>query len=100
MKVNINAVHFTADVKLKELISEKLSRLTKFDDKLLSIDVFLKLENSGQVKDKVVELQAKTPGKVLFASSTSKTFEASLDDAHDIIGMQLKRNREKLRQAS
>jgi putative sigma-54 modulation protein len=100
MKVNINAVHFSADLKLRELISEKLEKLTKFNDKLLAVDVFLKLENSGQVKDKIVELQAKIPGKVIFASSADKTFEASLDDAQDIITRQLKRSKEKLRQAS
>jgi putative sigma-54 modulation protein len=100
MKVNINAVHFTADVKLKDLITEKLDRLMKFDDKLLSVDVYLKLENAGQVKDKIVELQAKVPGRVIFASSEDKTFEAALDQAYEIIIRQLKRNKERLRQAS
>jgi putative sigma-54 modulation protein len=100
MKVNINAVHFTADVKLKELITDKLTRLMKFDDKLLTVDVYLKLENSGQIKDKIVELQAKVPGKVIFASSTDKTFEAALDQAHEILIRQLKRNKERIRQVS
>ncbi|MBK8700684.1 MAG: ribosome-associated translation inhibitor RaiA [Saprospiraceae bacterium] len=100
MKVNINAVHFTADGKLKDHISEKLSKLVKFYDKLLGVEVFLKLENSGQVRDKVVELEAKLPGRVIFASATDKSFEASLDTAQEIISRQLKRSKEKLKKAS
>ncbi len=101
MKVNINSVHFTADVKLKDLIAEKLNKLLKFYDKLMSVDVYLKLENTGQVKDKIVELQAKVPGKVIFASATEKSFEASLDEAQEIIVRQLKRSKEKqLKKAS
>jgi putative sigma-54 modulation protein len=99
MKVNINAVHFTADVKLKDLITEKLNRMMRFDDKLLTVDVYLKLENAGQVKDKIVELQAKVPGKTIFASSKEKTFEIAFDAAQEIIIRQLKRNKERLREA-
>ena len=100
MKININAVHFTADGKLKDHISEKLSKLVKFYDKLLGVEVFLKLENSGQVRDKIEELEAKLPGKTIFASATEKTFESSLDAAHEIIVRQLKRSKEKFKQAS
>lgn len=100
MKVNINAVHFTADVKLKKLIADELSKLVKFYDKLMSVDVYLKLENTGQVKDKIVELQAKVPGKVIFASATDKSFEASFDEAQDIIVRQLKRSKERMKEAS
>jgi putative sigma-54 modulation protein len=100
MKVNINAVHFSADGKLTSLIIDKLQKLVKYYDKLIGVDVFLKLENSGQIKDKVVELQAKVPGKVIFASATDKTFEASLDEAQDIITRQLKIRKEKLKKAS
>lgn len=100
MKININAIHFTADGKLKDHISEKLSKLVKFYNKLLGVEVFLRLENSGKVKDKIVEVEAKLPGKTIFASATDKTFESSLDQAHEIIVRQLKRNKEKLQKAS
>ena len=53
MKININAVHFTADGKLKDHISEKLSKLVKFYDKLLGVEVFLKLENPDKSETKL-----------------------------------------------
>lgn len=100
MKVTINAVHFTADKKLKDLINEKLEKLIKFYDKLVSVEVYLKLENSGQVKDKIVELKANIPGKTLVSTAIDKSFEASLDEAQGILVRQLKRSKEKLKQAS
>lgn len=100
MEVKITAVHFNADTRLKELIKEKLEKLVKFYDKLLSVDVFLKLEHTGQVQDKIVELKAHIPGKTIIATSSNKTFESSLDVAQDAIIKQLKKNKEKLKKAS
>lgn len=97
MNIKIQAVHFDADVKLRELIIEKLQKLQKFYDRILNVDVFLKLENTGQVKDKIVELKANIPGDTIVVTSTEKTFEASLDKASDVIVRQLKRRKEKLR---
>ncbi|HMS68343.1 MAG: ribosome-associated translation inhibitor RaiA [Saprospiraceae bacterium] len=97
MNITIQAVHFDADIKLKELIREKLSNLVRFYNEILNVDVFLKLENSGQVKDKIVELKANIPGKSIVVTSTGKSFESSLDEAHDIIIRQLKRHKEKMR---
>jgi len=59
MQVTFQAVHFTADQKLKDYISDKLQKLVKFYPKILQATVYLKLENSGQVKDKVIEVKVK-----------------------------------------
>jgi len=95
MDIKIQAVHFSADEKLKSFISEKLAKLVKFYDRIINVDVFLKLENSGQVKDKIVELKAHIPGSTIVVSSVGKSFEASFDEANDIIIRQLKRKKEK-----
>lgn len=97
MTINIQSLHFDADEKLKIFINEKLSKLTKFYDRIINVDVILKLENSGKVKDKIVELKAYVPGNTIVVSSKGKTFEAGVDDASDIIIRQLKRKKEKYR---
>lgn len=96
MDIKIQAVHFDADSKLKELITEKLQKLQRFYNRILTVDVFLKLENSGQVRDKIVELKANIPGDTIVVTSVGKTFEASLDHASDVIIRQLKRRKEKM----
>ena len=97
MNVTINSIHFTADAKLKLFIESKLEKLNKFYDRIIGVEVFLKLENSGQVKDKVVELKATIPGATLIATSIEKSFESSVDAASDNMIRQLKRKKEKRR---
>lgn len=79
------------------MINQKLSKLVKFYNEILNVDVFLKLENSGQVRDKIVELKAGLPGNTIVVTATGKSFEASLDEANEIIIRQLKRHKEKMR---
>lgn len=95
MQVTFQAVHFTADQKLKDYISDKLQKLVKFYPKILQTTVYLKLENSGQVKDKVVEIKMSVPGHTLIATHSDKAFEASFDDTLDNVRRQLKKLNEK-----
>ncbi len=97
MTVTINSIHFTADAKLRSFIEEKLSKLTKFYDRIINVEVYLKLENAGQVKDKVVELKTTIPGATLIATSSEKTFESSIDSASLNMVRQLKRKKEKMK---
>ena len=95
MQVTFQTVHFTADQKLKDFISDKLQKLEKVYPKIIQSTVYLKLENSGQVKDKVIEIKMTVPGSTLMASNTEKTFEASFDEALENIKRQLKKLNDK-----
>lgn len=95
MKVTFQTVRFTADQKLTDYINEKLQKLERFHSKIIESIVYLKLENSGQVKDKVIELKINIPGNTLMASNTDKTFESSFDGAMESIKRQLKKINEK-----
>ena len=81
MEIRIQSVRFTADQKLIDYINEKLNKLVKYNDRIINLDVYLKLENSGQVKDKVVELRGFSPGNTFFANAVQKSFEAAFDKA-------------------
>mgnify|MGYP000294822344 FL=1 len=79
MEIRTQAVNFDADTKLIEFIDRKLGKLDTFYDNIVSTDVFLKLEKTGQVQDKVAEIKLKVPGSTLIAKETSKSFEESID---------------------
>ncbi len=89
MKIHTQAVHFSADQKLISFIEKKLTKLNQVFDKIIAIDVILKLENSGQVKDKVAEIKLNIPGSTLFAKESNKTFEESIDNAIKALKKQL-----------
>jgi putative sigma-54 modulation protein len=98
MTVRTESVQFKADEKLLAYIEKKLSKLDSFFDRIIDANVKLKLENSGQVRDKIAEVKIQVPGSTLFVSETHKTFEASIDSAADNLKRQLKKYKEKLRQ--
>jgi putative sigma-54 modulation protein len=79
MEIRTQAVNFDADTKLIEFIDKKIGKLDTFYDNIVSTDVSLKLEKTGQVQDKVAEIKLKVPGSTLIAKETSKSFEESID---------------------
>lgn len=97
MKIMIHSVHFSADQKLRDFILKKVEKLETFFDRILDVHVSLKLENSGQVKDKWIEIKLSVPGHILVVKENSKTFEESTDKAVDTMARQLKKHKEKMK---
>ena len=96
MNVNIQTVHFDADSKLVKHINQKMGKLHNFHDRIIKVDVFLKLDNVvHKIKDKIAEIRIQIPRHQLFVKSTSKSFEQSFDDAFESIVNQIKRKKQK-----
>jgi len=97
MNVNIQSVHFNADEKLLDYVARKIEKLNTFHDRILKVDLFLKLDNVVHViKDKVVEIKVHVPRHDFFVKTSSKSFEESFDNAMDSIISQIKRKKDKL----
>ena len=97
MNVNIQTVHFDADQKLVDYVNQKLEKLTQFHDRIINVDVFLKLDNVvHNIKDKIAEIRVRIPRSEFSVKSTSKSFEASFDEAIESMVNQIKRKKEKL----
>lgn len=96
MTVNIHSVHFDADTKLLEYVNSKIKKLTHFQDRIIKVDVFLKLDNVvHQIKDKVAEIRVHIPKHEFFVKTSSKSFEESFDDSLESVITQIKRKKEK-----
>jgi len=96
MIVHVQAVHFDADRKLVEHINRKLEKLQQYHDRIIKVDVFLILDNVvHSIKDKIAEIRVHVPRADFFVKSTSKSFEASFDDALEALINQIKRKKEK-----
>ena len=100
MKITIEADQFKADVSLTEFIEKKVIKLDHYYDKIIDAHVILKLENAGQVKDKVAELILNIPGDTIVSKETNKTFESAIDEGVDNIKMQLIKRKEKMRETN
>ena len=61
MKVNAQSVNFIADEKLIDFIQNRLNKLELFYDKIISSDVYLKVENTSSKENKIVEIKVHVP---------------------------------------
>jgi putative sigma-54 modulation protein len=97
MNVQIQTVHFDADTKLIEHVNRKIEKLRTFHDHIISVEVYLKLDNVvHQIKDKVAEIKVNIPKHSFFVKHQTKTFEESFDSALDSMVTRLKRQKEKM----
>ena len=95
MRVFTEAVQFKADQKLLDFIQERIMKLEQFYDQIINAKVVLKLENSGRVREKIVEVIINVPGDQLFSKSVDKTFEAATDHAAQALERQIKKFKSK-----
>lgn len=96
MKVNVHAVNFNIDRKLIDFIQERLDKTEKYYDRVVSSDVFLKLENTSDKENKTVEIKILVPGDEFIVKKTNKTFEEAADLAADSLERLLVKRKEKL----
>jgi len=97
MNVKIQSIKFDADRKLLDYIERKQLMLESFFRQHCGSRGFLKVENSQDMENKIVEFRLKVPGNDLFAVRKGKTFEEATDLCIDVLKVQVKKFKEKLR---
>ena len=96
MTVNIQSVHFDADTKLLDHVNRKIAKIGSHYDRIMNVDVFLKLDNViHQIKDKVAEIRVQIPKHEIFVKQSTKSFEESFDMALDAVLIKIKKVNEK-----
>ena len=98
MKVNVQAVNLNVDKKLIDFIQEKMDKLEKYYDKIVSSEVFLKVENTSNKENKTVEIKMNVPGDDFVVKKTTKSFEEGVDLSVDSLERVLLKRKEKLRE--
>lgn len=97
MKLQVQSIHFNADVKLINFIQRKVDKLQTFYDRMVDGEVFLRLNNEG-IENKTVEIKLNMPGTQLFAVEKAKSFEAATDMATEALRSQLKKFKTRVKQ--
>ena len=97
MKVNVNAVNFTVDRKLIDFIQLRMDKLEKYYDKIVSADVFLKVEKTSDKENKFVEIKINVPGDDFLVKKQCKTFEEAVELSAESLERLLVKRKEKIR---
>lgn len=97
MNISVKSVHFHADTKLVTYVEKKLSRLSRLFDRIVDVEVHLKLQDSGgRVQEKIAEIRMHIPGGWLMDKKTGKTFESAVNASVDTLKRQLSRHKERM----
>ncbi|MGB0773956.1 MAG: ribosome hibernation-promoting factor, HPF/YfiA family [Flavobacteriaceae bacterium] len=97
MKINIQTVHFSMNSNLQKYIEKRLSKLNLYYNRIVSVDLYLNLDNHNDQTNKSVELRVNIPGDDVVVGKKSESFEKSLDMAASSAERMLKRRKEKSR---
>jgi putative sigma-54 modulation protein len=96
MKVDIQSIHFKADVKLLDFITRKVEKVQTFSDSIKSADVYLKVEKDSEKDNKTIEVKINLNGSAIFAKEQSNTFESATDLVMDKLVAQVKKYKQKV----
>ena len=99
MQIDIRSIHFKADRKLEDFITEKVEKLSQFYDGVIGTEVSLKLANGESADNKITEIRLNVRGNDLYAKKQSKSFEESTDNAIDALKKQITKFKNKQKRA-
>lgn len=94
MNIAITTRGYKAPGRLKSYITEKLKRLDRFAERILSVEAILSYENI----DQVVEFQLRLSNKKIVVKEKSDDVFKSIDLAIDSLERQVTRVKEKFRE--
>ncbi len=96
MNVKIQSIHFDADKKLIDFVTEKVEKLGHFYTDIMGGEVYLRIDKSPDNINKIAEIRLNVPGQELFSKRQCKSFEEATDEAIEALRNQIKRHKEKL----
>ena len=96
MKINLQSLKFTAKNELKNFVEDKVSKLSRYDDKIISAEVTLTLEEGKIPENKVCEIRLIVPGNDDFVKKSAATFEEAVLNAVVTLQTILQRKKEKV----
>ncbi len=97
MKVHAQSVNFNADGKLIDFIQTRLDKLDLFYDRVISSDVYLKVENTSSKENKIVEIKLNVPKDKFIVKKQCKSFEEAVDSACNSLERKLLKCKERMR---
>ena len=96
MNIQIQSVKFDADQKLVDFVENKMSKLEKFSERIVSSDVIMKVDKDHEKGNKVVTMTLYMPGEDLVSKARARSFEEAVDEAVEELKIQIIKQKEKM----
>lgn len=97
MKVNVHAVNFDVDRKLVDFVQVRMDKLEKYYSKVVSSDVYLRVERTSDKENKCVEIKINVPGDDFLVKKQCRSFEEAVGLSAESLGRCLVKRKERIR---
>lgn len=98
MNINFQYHEMSASPRLEEMITDRLKKLEGKYDFIVDADVYFKKENASNPDGrKICSVRLNTPGPVVFAETSTDTFEASVAKVVTELRSQLQKRKDKMK---
>ena len=97
MDIRIQTIHFDASQQLEDFIQKKVTKLDKYHDGIISVEVVLKVVKPESANNKNASIKASVSGQDFFAEKVSDSFEESIAEGLEAVEKQLLKFKEKQR---
>lgn len=95
MDKTIQPVNFNASQDLLIHVGEIFDKLDKFNDKIVSADIYLKSLRETPTKEKKIEVRLFIPGKDIFIEQQADSFISAAQQAFDRLKVIIIKDKEK-----
>lgn len=95
MNINIQTLDFTAKDDLNEFVKEKVARLGRYLDNIISYEITLRIDKSATNDNKISDIRLVIPGNDLLASSRAESFEKATAQAVEALEKQIEKRKSK-----
>jgi len=79
MMIQLQAVNFSLKANVSAFIKKRIEKLELYHDHIINVDVYLKVENTSEKENKMVEVRVHIPGEEFIVKKTCKSFQESID---------------------
>ena len=97
MDKTIEPVNFNASQDLITHVGEIFDKLHRYNDRIVSADIYLKSLRETPRKDKKVEVRLFMPGKDIFIEQEADSFISAAQQAFDRLKLIIKNEKERLK---
>jgi putative sigma-54 modulation protein len=98
MEIRIQSIHFDATSQLRDFIQKKVSKLEKYYDEIIKVDVSLRVVKPETAANKEAGIKVTVPKNgELYSDKICDSFEQSVDECVEALEKQLVKYKEKLR---
>lgn len=95
MNVQIQSVKFDADQRLVDFALNKMSKLERFSERIVSADLIMRVDKDHEKGNKIVTTTLYMPGDDLVAKARARSFEEAIDQAFEELKSQIIKQKEK-----